>query len=175
MAAEQRKQTCADGDHELIDITPHQSPQHVKEFICRHCSANITTIGGIQRSPFISMTRRETGLIEFVCAHGVGHPARSSAEFMDKTYKHAAGTWSVHGCCGCCEKYPMPDIGFKVVVYRSDTGEELVLRHVKPKCNDDDESPGHIHDWVDTTVDCHAQKSFTCKGCGDHKIEDCHH
>jgi hypothetical protein len=47
--------------------------------------------------------RRETGLIELTCVHGIGHPAYASADWMDKTGpEESAGTWLVHGCDGCC-------------------------------------------------------------------------
>ena len=46
--------------------------------------------------------RRETGLLEVFCAHGVGHPVPASAAEMDRRLGHAPGTWSMHGCDGCC-------------------------------------------------------------------------
>lgn len=52
------------------------------------------------------MLLRETGLIERVCRHGVGHPDPDSAGYMDRLYNHRKGTWSVHGCDGCCR---LPD------------------------------------------------------------------
>lgn len=48
------------------------------------------------------MLLRETGLIERTCRHGVGHPDPDSAAWMDRRYGHRAGTWSTHGCDGCC-------------------------------------------------------------------------
>lgn len=48
------------------------------------------------------MHLRETGLIERMCRHGVGHPDPDSAAFMDRAYGHRPGTWSIHGCDGCC-------------------------------------------------------------------------
>ena len=45
---------------------------------------------------------RETGLIERMCKHGVGHPDPDSAAYLDKAHGHPEGTWSVHGCDGCC-------------------------------------------------------------------------
>jgi len=48
--------------------------------------------------------RRDTGLLEVRCRHGVGHPVPESAEAMDRRLGHAPGTWSTHGCDGCCEK-----------------------------------------------------------------------
>lgn len=45
---------------------------------------------------------RETGLIEHVCKHGVGHPDPRSSAWHDEKRNHKSGTWSVHGCDGCC-------------------------------------------------------------------------
>jgi len=50
------------------------------------------------------MNLRETMLIERMCAHGVGHPDPDSAAWMDKRMGHKPGTWSVHGCDGCCSR-----------------------------------------------------------------------
>lgn len=47
-------------------------------------------------------TVRETGLIEAVCEHGVGHPLPASARAIEAELGHAPGTWGVHGCDGCC-------------------------------------------------------------------------
>ena len=44
---------------------------------------------------------RETGLIERACKHGIGHADPDSAAYMDKIMGQEAGTWLVHGCCGC--------------------------------------------------------------------------
>lgn len=48
------------------------------------------------------MQLRETGLIERRCVHGVGHPDPDSAAFFDRALGHTPGTWSTHGCDGCC-------------------------------------------------------------------------
>lgn len=57
------------------------------------------------------MNLRETGLIERLCEHGVGHPDPDSAAWLDRQHKHKPGTWSVHGCDGCCgEPEEEPDI-----------------------------------------------------------------
>lgn len=52
--------------------------------------------------PWIRTIRRETGLIEHICKHGVGHPAIGSVQWMEITTGLAS--WSVHGCCGCCNE-----------------------------------------------------------------------
>lgn len=46
------------------------------------------------------MNLRETGLIERLCPHGVGHPDPDSAAWL----RRATGqdSWGTHGCDGCC-------------------------------------------------------------------------
>jgi hypothetical protein len=53
---------------------------------------------------------RETGLVEHVCEHGVGHPDADSAihvaKIMNMTYPgrgHTPKLWMEHGCDGCCQ------------------------------------------------------------------------
>lgn len=50
--------------------------------------------------PWKNTVRRETGLVEHVCEHGVGHPAVASADYMAKKTNDLS--WDVHGCDGCC-------------------------------------------------------------------------
>lgn len=57
--------------------------------------------------------RRETGLVEHVCEHGVGHPNHGSALWLAEI--HNAGDvageyegWLVHGCDGCCKRGDFP-------------------------------------------------------------------
>jgi hypothetical protein len=45
------------------------------------------------------MFLRETGLIERICPHGVGHPDPDSAAFLNA---NGGGGYGVHGCDGCC-------------------------------------------------------------------------
>jgi len=40
---------------------------------------------------------RETGLVEDICEHGVGHPNPKSLKKMPEGF-------DIHGCCGCCLK-----------------------------------------------------------------------
>lgn len=55
------------------------------------------------KKPWIQTIRRETGLVEHVCKHGVGHPAIGSVLWLDQAGpKGAKGTWGLHGCDGCC-------------------------------------------------------------------------
>lgn len=52
------------------------------------------------------MYLRETGLIERMCRHGVGHPDPDSADFQDRRRGHEPGTWNTHGCDGYCQLAP---------------------------------------------------------------------
>lgn len=50
-----------------------------------------------------SMRRRETGLLEAFCSHGIGHPIPESVRHMDaRGPLGSCGAWGVHGCDGCC-------------------------------------------------------------------------
>ena len=44
---------------------------------------------------------RESGLIEWLCEHGVGHPDFESV-------KEKGVYWGIHGCDGCCSKDDFP-------------------------------------------------------------------
>jgi hypothetical protein len=57
--------------------------------------------------------RRETGLLEHICEHGIGHPNWGSALWCAEAYgeadnsesltlKDVHGAWMTHGCDGCC-------------------------------------------------------------------------
>lgn len=55
----------------------------------------------------IKTIRRETGLIEGICEHNIGHPLYASADWMARSDPEAdlateRDAWLVHGCCGCC-------------------------------------------------------------------------
>jgi hypothetical protein len=67
--------------------------------------------------------RRETGLIEHKCEHGIGHsnPASScriawhninsplySRVPSEKNYRAEANAWTIHGCDGCCQDFDFP-------------------------------------------------------------------
>ena len=46
---------------------------------------------------------RETGLVERMCEHGVGHPDPDSAKWMNENaWEGSRGSWGMHGCDGCC-------------------------------------------------------------------------
>ncbi len=47
--------------------------------------------------------RRETGLLEQFCEHGIGHPTLASAKEVARRYGHPVETWLTHGCDGCCQ------------------------------------------------------------------------
>ena len=49
------------------------------------------------------MHLRETGLVERICEHGVGHPDPDSAAWFDEFGPVGSrGTWTSHGCDHCC-------------------------------------------------------------------------
>jgi len=49
---------------------------------------------------------RASGLIEWQCEHGVGHPDENSVVEMGRKTDDA--TWGVHGCDGCCSREDFP-------------------------------------------------------------------
>jgi len=77
--------------------------------------------------------RRETGLIEHTCPHGIGHPNPGSALWVaesvvirrdnDPKWDGDMGTlgeieeaWTVHGCDGCCGHESFPDFRESLIV-----------------------------------------------------------
>jgi hypothetical protein len=44
---------------------------------------------------------RDSGLVEDICKHGVGHPNIGWLDDNDPDKKFG---WGIHGCCGCCNK-----------------------------------------------------------------------
>lgn len=48
---------------------------------------------------------RETGLVEHVCEHGIGHPDPESTKKLDEG---SDGMWGIHGCDGCCSRDDFP-------------------------------------------------------------------
>ena len=50
-----------------------------------------------------TVVRRESGLLEYICPHGVGHPLFASATKVAKKHKHNLSSWLTHGCDGCCK------------------------------------------------------------------------
>ena len=53
--------------------------------------------------------RRASGLVEWVCQHGVGHPDNDSVDRMEKRAPN--GCWHIHGCDGCCRREDFPGRG----------------------------------------------------------------
>jgi len=51
---------------------------------------------------------RETGLIEWVCEHGIGHPDYQSAKKLSKKYNNTLTVWLLHGCDCCCKRKDFP-------------------------------------------------------------------
>lgn len=47
----------------------------------------------------VSQTIRESGLVEDVCDHGIGHP---NAQWLAKHDPKGKKGFNVHGCDGCC-------------------------------------------------------------------------
>lgn len=50
--------------------------------------------------PWVQTIHRETGLVEHICEHGVGHPAAASVHWLKI---HGFDGYEVHGCDGCCQ------------------------------------------------------------------------
>lgn len=84
---------------------------------------------------------RETGLVERICEHGVGHPDPDSARWMNENaWEGSRGTWGMHGCDGCClEELPAED----------------VVHGCRPP------SPPNSHRWLSV---------WECPDCGDKYI-----
>lgn len=75
-----------------------------RECVGRFCVIHNPSLHSMVEEP---MLLRETGLVERVCRHGVGHPDPDSAAFFDAHGPIGSiGTWTTHGCCseGCCSK-----------------------------------------------------------------------
>lgn len=51
---------------------------------------------------------RKSGLDEWVCLHGVGHPDYKSAKKIAEINGHKIDTWLIHGCDSCCMKSNFP-------------------------------------------------------------------
>lgn len=46
---------------------------------------------------------RTSGIEEWICEHGIGHPTRESAERVAKKHGHPIDIWLQHCCDGCCK------------------------------------------------------------------------
>ena len=51
---------------------------------------------------------RESGLIEWECEHGIGHPDEVSAQIIADKFGHSVETWMTHGCDSCCSRDDFP-------------------------------------------------------------------
>jgi hypothetical protein len=51
---------------------------------------------------------RESGLREYTCEHGCGHPDYVSAAKVAHHYSHPINVWLTHGCDGCCSRNDFP-------------------------------------------------------------------
>lgn len=45
----------------------------------------------------VRQIKRASGLLEWLCEHGVGHPSMKQPKSFKKV-----DDWSIHGCDGCC-------------------------------------------------------------------------
>lgn len=71
--------------------------------------------------------RRETGLIEHTCEHGVGHPNHGSALWLaeaeadlgetEEQISETAHAWLTHGCDGCCGHEDFPGTYYHALRY----------------------------------------------------------
>lgn len=65
----------------------------------------IAAEAAVSSKPWVSIIRRESGLLEQMCVHGTGHPVYGSADWQAIQYNHSrddSNVWLIHGCCGCC-------------------------------------------------------------------------
>ena len=89
---------------------PDRGPLEVTQGIIHHVAADCDDRPCPFHRPSLHpmieerMHLRESGLIERLCKHGVGHPDPDSASYMEEMMGHEPGTWGVHGCDGCCRK-----------------------------------------------------------------------
>lgn len=62
------------------------------------CVGNACPIHNVSNHPLKGSKqrwRRDKGMMERICDHGVGHPDPDD-------YKSRSSMWSTHGCDGCC-------------------------------------------------------------------------
>jgi len=78
--------------------------------------------------PWRSTSRRETGLLEHHCEHGVGHPVEGSADWMALSSGAPRGDnpFMVHGCDGCCgsTEWQLASLRQSVTI-----ANEIILEH----------------------------------------------
>lgn len=71
-----------------------------------------------------SYTVRGSGLLEWTCPHGCGHPAQKSAEAL--MAKGMGRHILVHGCCNCCRRPDFPDNLLKSAIYKGVEDERRI-------------------------------------------------
>ena len=121
-----------------------------------------------------SVSRRETGLIEHICKHGIGHPNVGSMARLDYLYgPGSAGTWGVHGCDGCCSEPDYPGnientLKFSWEIYSEGWGDRLEIEKLDYNmCHFldellkelDAENDYGVKNWVQTIGERMSQKS----------------
>jgi hypothetical protein len=72
-----------------------------------------------------TVIRRKSGLMEWVCEHGVGHPLLASAIKIANKHKHILSTWLTHGCDGCCKSEEFKKINKEYTLLGSKHDERL--------------------------------------------------
>lgn len=111
------------------------------------------------KPPWVRTIRRETGLVEHKCSHGVGHPAEASADWQGQIRGHAPGTWMSHGCDGCCGSVEWQLADLREGVHRAN---ELLIEFAAeargeqpegPTCPTCESSDPDVFGW-DETDDC---------------------
>jgi len=81
---------------------------------------------------------RETGLVEWVCEHGVGHPDYISACAVAKahpekghSFEEVRNAWLVHGCDGCCAQDDFPGkVKRKFQVWITLEGQGIIVKNI---------------------------------------------
>lgn len=48
--------------------------------------------------------RGDTGLMERICTHGIGHPDPDDLAYRESRLPGSSWAWGVHGCDGCCTR-----------------------------------------------------------------------
>lgn len=95
------------------------------------------------KPPWVRTIRRETGLVERKCSHGVGHPAEASADWQDQIRGHAPGTWMSHGCDGCCGSVEWQLADLREGVHRAN---ELLIEFAAEASGERPEGPTTLDD-----------------------------
>lgn len=89
--------------------------------------------------------RRETGLIEHKCEHGVGHP--NPASVLRMKFATRQSSWDIHGCDGCCARIDFPGQVYNNVVYAAELYQERDMLPYLDGCDPD--VLGHLEQILD--------------------------